>query len=152
MDPLVTPILLKTIDWLFGEGSKILQERRERRKQNSSSDIGSADTVTTVLSTPRAPDVIQSKEAALQTPVPESVWANSESNIRHLLSLLEIQKRNYYLAKEQYAKWGSSLVPPIITHNLTEAENEIASIMRELQIALKTVYGKEIAVPELEQK
>lgn len=32
IDPTTIPILLKTLDFLFGEGSKILEERRERRK------------------------------------------------------------------------------------------------------------------------
>ena len=31
IDPTGLPILLKTLDFLFGEAQKILQERRERR-------------------------------------------------------------------------------------------------------------------------
>jgi hypothetical protein len=149
MDPVVAPILLKTIDWLFGEGSKILQERRERRKSSQEQDSSRPQTIPPVSSTPRTNDVINSKESALETPILPSVWVNSEPQIRHLLSLLEIQTRNYRLAKEQYAKWGSALVPPIITHNLNEAEDQIATIMKQLQIALNAVYGKKVNIPEL---
>jgi hypothetical protein len=76
---------------------------------------------------------------------------DSEANIKHLLSLLEIHTKSYHLAKEQYAKWGSTLVPPIIVHNLTETENEIAATTKELQAALSRVYGKKVAASEVEQ-
>jgi hypothetical protein len=32
LDPIQIPILLKAIDFVFDEGRKILEERRERRK------------------------------------------------------------------------------------------------------------------------
>jgi hypothetical protein len=67
------------------------------------------------------------------------------------LALLEIYTKNYHLAEEQYAKWGSTLVPPIIIHNLTEAENEIAATTKELQATLSRVYGKNVAASEVEQ-
>src|SRR6266849_4491221 len=38
-----------------------------------------------------------------------------------------------YLAKEEHAKWGSALVPPIIIHNLLEAEDGVAKTTHELQ-------------------
>lgn len=151
MDPVVTPILIKTLDWLFGEGSKILQARRERREANHEADKVSPEPSAPAPRAPSTPDIIHSKENALKSPIIPSLWANSAPNIMHLLSLLEIHTRNYYLAKEQYAKWGSALVPPIITHNLTEAEDQIAATARELQIALNAVYGKKINIPELEQ-
>ena len=34
IDPTQLPILLKAIDFVFEEGRKILEERRERRKMN----------------------------------------------------------------------------------------------------------------------
>ena len=34
IDPIQVPILLKAIDFVFDEGRKILEERRERRKTN----------------------------------------------------------------------------------------------------------------------
>lgn len=148
IDPITAPILLKTLDWLFGEGSKILQERR-KASQETGKEISGTATPPAVPA--NAGDAIQSKEVALRTPIVEAVWLDSEENIKHLLSLLEIHTRNYYLAKEQYAKWGSALVPPIVTHNLTEAENEIATTTKELQTVLSTVYGKKIAAPEVEQ-
>jgi hypothetical protein len=146
------PILLKAVEFLFGQGSKILEERRERRKaEQEAKKEKPEDIASSFVGTTKPVDMIQSKEAALSQPVSEIVWSNSEANIKHLLSLLEIHTKNYYLAREQYAKWGSALVPPIIVSNLTEAENEIAKTTKELQAALSKVYGKKVAAPEIEQ-
>jgi hypothetical protein len=160
------PILMKAVDFLFVEGSKILQERRERRKAEleTKSDATTAQstgekedvettqptesTVAETTSGTEVPSVIQSKEAALSIPVDEAVWKDSEAEVKHLLSLLEVYTKNYYLAKEQYAKFGSALVPSIIVHNLAEAEDGVEATTEKLQTALGKVYGKNVVVPE----
>ncbi len=143
------PVLLKAVKFLFEEGSKILQERRERR----SKEHDKANTIETPTSSDEAvsKDIIQSKETALSQQIDEVIWSNSEAQIKHLMSLLEIHTRNYYLAKEQYAKWGSALVPPIIVSNLTEAEDEVVTTTKSLQSALNKVYGKKVTTQEIEQ-
>ncbi len=40
IDPVQLPILLKAIDFVFDEGRKILEERRERRKMDTSDSGG----------------------------------------------------------------------------------------------------------------
>ena len=152
LETIAIPILLKAVEFLFGEGSKILEERRARRKADQETKKEKPqDTASSSASTTKPADVIQSKEAALSQPVAETAWSDSEANIKHLLSLLEIYTKNYYLAREQYAKWGSALVPPIIVSNLAEAENEIAKTTKELQATLSKVYEKKVAAPEVEQ-
>ena len=143
------PILVKAVEFLFGEGCKILRERRERRKDQQKTHDGGLKTPIDLAS--RKDEIIESKEAALDQAVIESRWFDSETNVKHLLSLLRIQTKSYYLAKEQYAKWGSALVPPIIVYNLTEAEDEIAKTTKDLQRALSRIYGKEVFAPEAEQ-
>lgn len=144
------PILLKAVDFLFEEGNKILQERREHRKAEP--DVKIAKPETTEKSPPfevKVSDVIDTKEVALSQKISESVWFNSEANIKHLMSLLEIYNRNYYHAKEQYAKWGSALVPPVIVNNLTEAEDAMVETMKALQVELSKVYGKKVILKEV---
>jgi hypothetical protein len=150
LDPTTVPILVKVLDFLFGEGSKILQERRERRKvaQEGEKPKASEPPPASKLD---STETIQSKEVALSQRVASSSWVSSEANINHLLSLLETYTRNYYLAKEQYAKYGSALVPPIVVHNLIEAEDGIATTMKELQTVLGAVYGKKVLVREVEE-
>lgn len=149
LDPTAIPILLRTLDFLFEEGSKILQERRERRNVKKETGKPKEETV----STPDKRDelkVIWSKEIALTEQITPATWSTSEDEMNHLLSLLDVYTKNYYLAKEQYAKFGSALVPQVIMHNLEEAENGIAATMKKLKSVLGTVYGATIVVPEID--
>lgn len=153
LETIAIPVLLKAVDFIFGEGSKILEERRERRNAPQQETV-KEQPVTTIpppQSIELSSDIIRSKAVALSQPIAEAAWLDSEANIKHLLVLLEIHTKNYHLAKEQYAKWGSALVPPIIIHNLTEAENEIAATTRKLQTTLSKVYNKNVAAFEVEQ-
>ena len=173
LEVVAIPILMKAVDFIFGEGSKILAERRERRKSEREAKKPETDTAAAQISDTQAssvaqqevekpgvesvttqpatgmeiPNVIQSKEDALSMPIDETVWRDSEAEVKHLMSLLEIHTRNYYHAQEQYAKWGSALVPPIVVNTLTEEENAVADTMKELQAALSKVYAKRIVVP-----
>ena len=58
--------------------------------------------------------------------------------------MLETYSRNYHLASEQFAKWGSALVPPIIVHNMTEAEKSMVETLKKLEDVLSKVYEKDI--------
>ncbi len=144
------PILLKAVDFLFEEGKKILKERRERQKAEQDVEITKPETTGKSLPNEvKVSDAIDTKEVAMSQRISESVWLNSEAKIKHLMSLLEIHTRNYYLAKEQYAKWGSALVPPVIVNNLTEAEDAMAETMKALQVELGKVYGKKVILEEV---
>jgi hypothetical protein len=139
LETIAVPILLKAVEFIFGEGSKILAERRERRRMPPEPPP----------SIEPAPDAIRTREAALKQPIDVAGWTESEANIKHLQSMLEIYTKNYHLAKEEYAKWGSALVPPIIVHSLAEAEDGVAVTMEQLQVALSKAYGKQVVVPEV---
>ena len=157
LETVAVPILLQSVNWLFGECSKILDDRRERRKATqhiSPSDASAkpADALGKETSTPTgSSDAIQTREEALRQPVAEAAWQNAESHVMHLLSLLTIHTKNYHLAKEQYAKWGSALVPPIVAHTLAEAEDEIVKTTRELQSTLSLVYRRKVVNPEVDR-
>lgn len=153
LDAVQIPILLKAIDFVFDEGRRILEERRERRK---------AETSAPAVQPPQAEEKPKEQEAAPLAPeqaeeikkdlsaskVDESLWRNHEADVKHLVALLETYTRNYQIAKEQYAKWGSALVPPIIVHNLAEAENSIADTLKRLEEVLSRVYKKPVIPPD----
>ncbi len=142
------PVLLKAVDWLFDECSKILQERRERRKDQQEAEKQSPTGAAPLAANEPLPaDVIQSKDAALNQMVDEAVWKNTKDEVVHLLNLLEIHTSNYNLAKSQYAMWGRALVPSIVVNNLTEAEDEVAKTTQKLQDILSKAYGKKVIVP-----
>lgn len=152
LDPAAVPILTQVLNFVFGEGSKILEERRERRKEQREADKLKPEGAPIQPAKPHATNVLQSKEAVLNAPLDTTAWRNSEADIKHLMSLLEIYTRNYYLAREQYAKWGSALVPPIIVNNLTEAEDAVRKTMQDLQAILSKVYTQKVTVSAIEQE
>lgn len=145
IDPIQLPLLLKAIDFVFDEGHRILEERRERRKKQDAPSIKSDNPEPAkeiVLPEPEMGKEI--KQDLLASKVDELLWQNHELEVKHLVRLLETYSRNYHLAKEQYAKWGSALVPPIIVNNMTDAENSMIETMEQLQIVLSKIYKKDI--------
>lgn len=147
LDPIQIPILLKAIDFVFDEGRKILEERRERRKMSAAS----ASVQSSEPPEPAAgvtPEEVQDpgeiKQDLLTSKIDEILWKNHELEVQHLVRLLETYSRNYHLASEQYAKWGDALVPPIIVHNMTEAENSMVETLKKLEGVLSKVYEKDI--------
>jgi hypothetical protein len=144
IDALQLPILLKAIDFIFDEGRRILEERRERRKMSDPAPEGK-DPEPAKDPVPLEPEMAQEiRQDLIASRVDEILWQNHEEEIKHLVRLLETYSRNYRLASEQYAKWGSALVPPIIMHNLTDAENSMLTTVNQLEFVLSKVYKKEI--------
>jgi hypothetical protein len=144
IDPVQIPILMKAIDFVFEEGRKILEERRERRKSNESSSKSEVQEPEVESPPIVEQKPVEMKQDLLASKIEDGLWQNHEQEVQHLVRLLETYSRNYHLAQEQYAKWGSALVPPIITHNLTEAENSMINTIKQLEVVLSKVYKKEI--------
>lgn len=144
IDPIQVPILLKAIDFVFDEGRKILEERRERRKLNEASASSEVEELPKDIIPVPIEQIKEVKRDLLASKIDDLSWLNHEEEVQHLVRLLEIHSRNYHLAKEQYSKWGSALVPPIIVHNMTEAENSILETIGRLQTVLSKVYKKDI--------
>lgn len=144
IDPVQLPLLLKAIDFVFEEGRKILEERRERRKLNEVDPKREEPEPAKELVTPEPEDGKAIKQDLLTSKVDELLWQNHQLEIQHLVKLLETYSRNYHLAREQYAKWGDALVPPIILHNMQDAENSMLETVKRLESVLSKVYKKDI--------
>jgi hypothetical protein len=144
IDPVQLPILLKAIDFVFDEGRKILEERRERRKMNDNPQNSENQEPTKEIAPSEPEKENEVKQDLLGSKIDEILWQNHELEVKHLVRLLETYSRNYHLSREQYAKWGSALVPPIIVHNMTEAENSMIETIKQLEIVLSKVYKKDI--------
>lgn len=145
IDPIQVPILLKAIDFVFEEGRKILEERRERRKSESSPAKTEESPSQTELVALKPEQVREVKQGLLASKIDDTLWLNHEEEVQHLVRLLETYSRNYHLSKEQYAKWGDALVPPIIVHNMTSAENSMLETLARLETVLSKVYKKDIS-------
>jgi len=144
IDPIQVPLLLKAIDFVFDDGRKILAERRERRMAENNA-VKKEETPAEKEIIPLEPEKADEvKKDLIASKIDELLWQNHEADVKHLVTLLETYSRNYQLAKEQYAKWGSALVPPIIVHNMVEAENSMMDTLKRLEAVLSTVYKKDI--------
>lgn len=148
IDPTQLPILLKAIDFVFDEGRKILEERRERRKTSDSTPTSENQEPAKETT----PAVIQEKnelkQDLLASKIDEILWQNHELEIQHLVRMLEKHTKNYYILKEQAAQWGSALVPPVIMLQIEERENSILETRKQLEIVLSKVYKKDITPNE----
>jgi hypothetical protein len=145
IDPAQLPLLLKAIDFVFEEGHKILEERRERRKKMNDAPPESEDSESVKELMPTKPEEEKEiRQDLLTSKIDELLWQNHQLEVQHLVKLLETYSRNYHLAKEQYAKWGDALVPPIIVHNMQEAENSMIETIKQLETILSKVYKKDI--------
>jgi hypothetical protein len=144
IDPTQLPILLKAIDFVFEEGRKILEERRERRKMQNNSPNSEEKPSSTEIVTLEPEKAVEIRQELLTSKVDEILWHNHEQELQHLVRLYDTYSRNYYLAREQYAKWGDALVPAIIVNNLRDAENSMIETIKRLEIVLSKIYKKEI--------
>jgi hypothetical protein len=144
LDPTQLPILLKALDFVFDEGRKILEERRERRRLENSAPKSEPAEPSEELALPAPEKVKEVKQELLSSRLDEILWQNHEMEVQHLVRLLETYSRNYQLAREQYAKWGSALVPPIIVSNMNEAENSMLATIQQLETILSKVYQKDV--------
>jgi hypothetical protein len=151
IDPIQIPILLKAIDFVFEEGHKILAERRERREQQKTdppAENSEQPEPAKEVPLPAGQETQELKQDLITTKIDEILWQNHELEVQHLVRLLETYSRNYHMASEQYAKWGSALVPPIIVHNRNEAENSVAETLKKLEAVLSKVYQKDISLKQ----
>ena len=144
IDAIQLPILMKAIDFVFDEGRKILEERRERRKNGDPTQTSEPEEPAEETTPTEIQPKNETKQDLLASKIDEILWQDHELEIKHLVKLLETYSRNYHIASEQYAKWGSALVPPIIVHNMTEAENSVLETTKRLETVLSKVYKKDI--------
>ena len=144
IDPTQLPILLKAIDFVFEEGRKILDERRERRKAQEPLPSGEEKPSSQEIVPLQPEQAVEIKQDLLASKVDEILWHNNEQELQHLVRLYDTYSRNYYLAREQYAKWGDALVPPIILNNLRDAENSMIDTLQRMEKVLSKIYKKEI--------
>jgi hypothetical protein len=148
IDPTQLPILLKAIDFVFDEGRKILDERRERRKTSDSTPTSENQEPAREMTPIQIQEKNEIKQDLITSKIDEILWQNHELEIQHLVKMLEKHTKNYYILKEQAAQWGSALVPPVIMLQIEERENLIMETRKQLEIILSKVYKKDITSNE----
>ena len=148
IDPTQLPILLKAIDFVFDEGRKILEERRERRKTSDSTPTSENQEPAQEIAPVQVQENNEIKQDLITSKIDEILWQHHELEVQHLVKMLEKHTKNYYILKEQAAQWGSALVPPVILLQIEEKENSIMETRKQLEIVLSKIYKKDITPNE----
>ncbi len=148
IDPTQLPILLKAIDFVFDEGRKILEERRERRKTSDSAPTSENQEPAKEMTPVQIQEKNEIKQDLITSKIDEILWQTHELEIQHLVKMLEKHTKNYYILKEQAAQWGSALVPPVILLQIEEKGNSIMETRKQLEIVLSKIYKKDITPNE----
>jgi hypothetical protein len=148
IDPTQLPILLKAIDFVFDEGRKILEERRERRKTSDSTPTSENQEPAKEITPVQVQENNEIKQDLITSKIDEILWQNHELEVQHLVKMLEKHTKNYYILKEQAAQWGSALVPPVILLQIEEKVNSIMETRKQLEIVLSKIYKKDITPNE----
>lgn len=126
------PALKKAVDFLFGDGRRIIQEAREHEPSEEQ----------------RAQVV---RDELLRRRISEEAWSAHGSQVMHLQSLADIHTRNYRLAKKKLAMTGPVHAPPIALHELDAATNGVLQATTQLQATLGEVFGNTVVIPGLEE-
>ena len=101
LDAVQIPILLKAIDFVFDEGRRILEERRERRKaEPDAPKTGEPQAEQTEQEiVPLEPEKAEEiKKDLTSSKIDEILWQSHEMEVKHLVTLLETYSRNYHIA------------------------------------------------------
>lgn len=147
IDPVGLPIILKTLDFLFTESQKILQERRERRAEKASPTTHpNQDEQEILTSKQNYSESISSIKEALSLKISESLVANELSEIEHLLRLKDVYLKRHQLSKEKISIYGTLDTPYKVLHELEESEQGIEEVASKLASILSRIYNKEIIV------
>jgi hypothetical protein len=127
------PIITGTLEFLYDVGRGLLDEIRSRREASSDS----TELESTALTQEELQKMLKllkdnPKDSMLQARVDTTYLSDHRSEIRHLLNLKDTYLENYRLAQSKAAKWGPGLVPPIVIHELRDAEANLLLVVAKL--------------------
>jgi len=84
LDPVQLPILMKAIDFVFDEGRKILEERRERRKHEDHPSEAESPELVKEVQPFMIENAVVVKQDLLASKIDEIPWQNNEAEIQHV--------------------------------------------------------------------
>lgn len=139
-----TPIIKAALEFLFDTGKVMVKEIIERRKQTNLPV--EAEAISTVSESDAIFQSVSTQDDALKISLNEALVQQELDEIEHLLKLSSIYTQNYRLTKEQYAAWGSAMVPPIIVYQLKEAEDNFSRVNVQLKSLVEKVLNRHIDI------
>jgi hypothetical protein len=128
------PILMKAVDFLFG----LAKDRVSKSKSNKPDEAPNNNSHI---------ELEHSLEEVHHWQVDTALLQMYQVEIAAVLDQLEIHQRNLNLAHQQKAKWGETLVPPIIEHNIRDEQAAIGMKVSRLTELLEQVTNRPLPKP-----
>jgi hypothetical protein len=133
LDPISVSIIAQAIDFLFDQGAKILQERRDKRK-NVTSDQNQS---------------VEQDKAEIILMISASI---NQREIEQCYKLIDNHLQNKYKLEEKIARLFISVdyAPPQVQAQLASAENELKKQVEHLHMLVQAGSKTRIFIPGLE--
>jgi hypothetical protein len=147
MDTVAVPILMQTVEFLFGEASKILAERREKRK--TPKDVVAEQSASTIP--PGELEQPTNKQDLIAANIIPEILRDKQSEIEHLNNVLRRQTKNYYILEQQIAGFTEMEAP---VHKIAQRDDVVENMkktMRQLEAILGSVYGRKVKITDLDE-
>lgn len=140
-DTVALSVLLKGIDFLFGEASKLMQERREARQKRGEEDVASVPNTTESVTSSEVKATVQSKDI-------KQVYLNDVTkDIKHYINQIEAYRENKRIAEQAIQRYGSFIdAPSKVRHDLKDAEDGIKEYVQRLKNIIENTYGHKINI------
>jgi transposase len=114
IEVVAVPILMKAVDFLFGEAKKILEERRAARQKDKQS----------VAAPPDIPLLNESKEIVVRRKVSEELVKRQEQALQGLLDEIAIYQQNLQRLQKRVALEGGMDFAPVSVVNQLRAQQD----------------------------
>jgi hypothetical protein len=132
MDAWQVPIITAALEFLYDVGRRLVDEIATRKNQDNVSHEKTPDPISSELER-------YNKAELMATKVNVEELEEHKEKLDHLLRLRDIYTKNYYNAKEKTAMWGPGLVPPIVLHELDDAESNLLKLVGDINGSVKAI-------------
>ncbi len=130
LDPIAVPIVMKAVDFLFGEAKKILEERRQARQKPDRP----------VAPPPDIPLLEQDKETVLKRQVSKELVKREEQAIQGILDEAAVYQQNLQRLQKRVALEGGIDYAPIgVVNQLHAQEDALLEASQRLAVVIERV-------------
>jgi len=142
LDPVAANVLMKAVDFLFGEAKALMEERRQARKERGKDEATPEKQTGTAYTTKEEVEAWQ----------PKSIYLKDFPNeMKHCIAQIEKYRSNKRQIEIRISHLGGAMQAPVSLINDLEAQEEsIKEYAQRLKRLFEDVYGHKITIIGLE--
>jgi AAA-like domain len=137
LEPIAAAALTKAVDFLFDQAGKLMEERRELRKQRGDDD-----------DTPSLPNAtVTTKEEVQSWQVKTIHLKDIPEEVKHCRDMIHLYRRNKRAVEDQIGHFGGfTLTPTNVKNELRMNEDNIKFWCQKLKDLIEQAYGHQITI------